>query len=180
VDGDDVGVADGGGVGNVANVRRRTRCVLAVLLAPTLAIGCGDPALSPGMHDQQPTVTVSGSIDENFPPVANISLVEHGKWCATLKVGGVIAYDMCTHSDSLPTFAYDDMARRLMMLIIDGGETIAFADGGNARLLASTEHWVVAQLSSEMSSTEVRFTLMSQDGVRTCRLTSQLFMRCTP
>ena len=43
---------------------------------------------------------------------ARSSLFEWSRWCATLRVGGVIAYDRCPQIDFVPVFAWGDSTPR--------------------------------------------------------------------
>jgi len=168
---------DGRSLGDVGTVKRTLKALSVLWLATIVGVSCGDPSRSSGIEVRSPTVDSIGAVDQ-FLPLEKVTLIERGRWCATLKVGGVIAYITCTHSDSLPSFAWGDSTRDLLLLIVDSGESISFADG-NARTLASSQHWVAAQLRSDMTYDDVQFEITSDEGVRMCALTNQLFMHCT-
>jgi hypothetical protein len=164
-------------VGDVGAVKRTLKALCILWLAPIVGASCGDPSRSSGIEVSPPTtaaVTVAGQ----FMPLETVSLIEWSRWCATLRVGGVIAYDGCPQSDYVPVFAWGNWPSRVLLLIVDSDQTVSFIDG-KARMLASSEHWVAAQLRSEQTSWgDVRFTVTSQQPTRTCVLTSQLFIDC--
>ena len=174
-------------------MRKALQAISLLWLAPILGVSCGDPMRSAGVEVAPPSVatTVAPTVaptgtamvetgrDDQFLPLALVTLFEPSRWCATVKIGGVIAQSMCIDTDLLPVLAWGDTTRDLVLFIVDRGETIEFAEG-NARKLDSTAHWVVAQLRSEMEYDDVRFTVSSLErGVRWCVLTNQLFLHCT-
>jgi hypothetical protein len=170
-------------------MRKALQAISLLWLAPILGVSCGDPMRSAGVEVAPPSVatpvaptgTAMVEIGRNDPflPLALVTLFEPSRWCATVKIGGVIAQSMCIDTDLLPVLAWMDTTRDLVLFIVDRGETIEFTEG-NARKLDSTAHWVVAQLRSEMEFDDVRFTVSSLErGVRYCVLTNQLFLHCT-
>lgn len=168
--------ADGRSLGDVEPVKRTLKALFILCLAPIVGVSCGDPSRSSGIEVSPPTSAALGE-DGQFRRLAPVRLFERSRWCATLTVGGVIAYNMCTQSDFLPVFAWGDSTRDLLLLIVDTGDSIVFADG-NARTVASSQHWVAAQLRSDWWG-DVRFTLRRNGDVYACTLSYQLFMNCT-
>jgi hypothetical protein len=163
-------------MGDVGTVKRTLRALSILCLAPIVGVSCGDPSRSSGIEVSPPTSAALRE-DGQFRRLAPVRLFERSRWCATLTVGGVIAYNRCPQSDFLPVFAWGDSRLDLLLLIVDTGDFIDFNDG-NARAVATSQHWVAAQLRSGWWG-DVRFTLTSSGNVSTCTLTYQLFIHCT-
>jgi hypothetical protein len=164
-------------MGDVGTVKRTLRALSILCLALIVGVSCGDPSRSSGIEVSPPTSAALGE-NNQFRRLAPVRVFERSRWCATLTVGGVIAYNMCPHSDFLPVFAWGDSRLDLLLLIVDTGDFIDF-DDGNARAVATSQHWVAAQLRSGMFWGDVRFTLRSNGNVYACAVSQQLFMNCT-
>jgi hypothetical protein len=161
---------------------RRAVKVLSVwsvlCLAPLAGVSCGDPSLSPGAEGplQSTSSNTPSQVDE-FDAMKPVVILDRGQWCATVRIGGVVAFLDCFHSDRLPLHVYTDFVRRFILIAVSSGDTVAFL-GGNVRVVATSEHWVAGQMSTTTSLGEIRFTVTSDEGIRLCALTNQLVTSC--
>lgn len=154
-------------MGNVGIMKRMLKVLAVLSLAPLAGVSCGDPS------------TPVDSIVRvyHFQTLGKVELVDRGQWCATLSVGGVIAYIECFHADHFPVLVYSDSPRGLLLLAVRSRRTVSFPDG-NVRVLASSEFWVAAQMSTDMSIGHLRFTVTSDKGTRYCNVDQHLAMFC--
>ena len=112
----------------MGTMRRVLKALPLLCLAPLAGASCGDPALSAGA-EAPPTLSVGTDDVYEYQDMKPVVLVDRGQWCATLKVGGVITFVNCFHADRLPILVYSSDARRLMLVAVESGDTIAFTDG---------------------------------------------------
>ncbi|MDP9464528.1 MAG: hypothetical protein M3P52_07890 [Actinomycetota bacterium] len=152
------------------------RALSVLCLAHLAGVGCGDRSLSPGGAAESAAST-STERAYNFSTIGKVTLVDRGPRCATLSVDGVISFNNCFDVDRLPVAVYFDNANGLMLLAVDSGDLVSFADRG-VREFSSSEHYVAAQLSSGMSLDDLRFTVVSPERVRTCFIKFNAFMHC--
>jgi hypothetical protein len=171
----DVFGTDGRRVGNVGTVKRKFGALLVLSLAPLAGVSCGDQ----GRADVEPPVpgTVAVEMVRNFRTLGKISLVDQGQWCATLSVGAVISYDNCFRADEMPQLVSSESSRGLVLLAVRSGNTVSFPDG-NVRVLATSEYWVAAQMSTDVSIGDLRFKVTSERGVRYCVVDPHLAVFC--
>jgi hypothetical protein len=155
---------------------KRTLRALAVLwLVPLAGVSCRDSSTVEVAPSTDATVSVQ--VVYNFQALKPVTLVDRGQFCATMAVGGVIAYRNCYQEFAFPELVYSDPNRHLFMLAILDGDKVAFPDG-NVRVLATSEHWVTGQMNTEMSFGQLRFKLTSDHGTQYCAVSGQLAMFC--
>lgn len=142
----------------------RALCVLG--LAPMVGVSCGDPSLSAGIEGPS-TASTPSEHDYYFAPIKTVVLSDRGPRCATVWVGGVIELQACADVQHRPQLMYAEAARGLFVLMIDRGDVISFPDH-SVRILETSQNYVVAQLSAEMSTAWLKLIVTSATGVRRC------------
>jgi hypothetical protein len=157
-------------------VNRVLKAAAVLCLAPLAGVNCGDASPSQGAT-VPPTPLDSIVRVYHFQTLAKVELVDRDQWCATLSVGGVIAYIDCYHGTHFPVLVYSDSQRGLLLLAVRSGSAVSFPDG-NVRVLATSEFWVAAQMSTDMSLGHLRFTVTSDKGTRYCNVDQHLAMFC--
>jgi hypothetical protein len=166
---------DGRSVGNVGTVKRKLGALLVLSMAPLAGVTCGRQSRSD--FEASVSGTVSVETVTNFQALETVTLIDRGQWCATLSVGDVITYGKCFHADHMPQLVSSDSSRGLVLLAVRSGNTVSFPDG-NVRVLATSQYWVAAQLSTNTSIGDLRFKVSSDHGVRYCVMNPQLAMFC--
>jgi hypothetical protein len=155
---------------------KRTLRALAVLwLGPLAGVSCGDSSTVEVAPSTDETVSVQAVY--NFQALKPVTLVDRGQFCATMAVGGVIAYRNCYQEFAFPELVYTEPNRHLFMLAILDGDKVAFPDA-NVRVLATSEHWVAGQMDTETSFGQLRFKITSDRGTHYCEVNSELVMFC--
>lgn len=157
-------------------LRQKLRAAWALCLAPLVGVGCGDPSLSAGVERPATAITTSAHTYD-FAPIKAIKLADRGPRCATLWVGGVIWYISCFDVDHLPQEVFADTASGVIILAVDSGDIVSFPDP-SVRVLSTSEHYVAAQLSTELPQDELKFTITSAQGARRCAMDRILFLHC--
>ena len=160
-------------------VKRMVKAAAVLCLAPLAGVSCGDATPSQGATVPPTPPTPFDSIVRvyHFQSLKKVELVDRGNWCATLSVGGVIAFIDCYRGTRFPVLVYSDSHRGLLLLAVRSGRTVSFPDG-NVRVLATSEFWVAAQMSTDMSLGHLRFTVTSDKGTRYCNVDQHLAMFC--
>jgi hypothetical protein len=158
---------------------KRLLKVAAVLsLAPLAGASCGDASRSQEAHAEAPSTPVDSIVRVyHFQTLKKVVLVDRGQDCATLSIGGVIAFIECIHSERSPRLVYSDGPRGLLLMSVRSGNTVSFPDG-NVRVLAASEFWVAAQMSTDMLLGHLRFTVTTDLGTRYCNVDQHLAMFC--
>jgi hypothetical protein len=156
---------------------RRTAMAIGVLCLASLAgMSCGEPA-PPAGTDVPSIATHTNEHIYDFAAIKPVVLADRGPRCATIWIGGVIDYISCFDFDHLPNEVTEDAASGLFVLVVDSGDLLTFSDP-RVRVLTSSQHYVVLQLSTEMSPTDLTFTVTSANGVRRCTVNRSGILRC--
>jgi hypothetical protein len=160
-------------------VKRMLRAAAVLCLAPLAGVSCGDATQPQGATVPPTPPTPVDSIVRvyHFQSLKEVGLIDRGNWCATLSVGGVIAFIDCYRGTRFPVLVYSDSQRGLLLLAVRSGRTVSFPDG-NVRVLATSEFWVAAQMSTDMLLGHLRFTVTSNNGLRYCNVDQHLRMFC--
>jgi hypothetical protein len=158
------------------SMRRTVMTVGMVCLASLAGASCGEPTRSTGAETPV-AATATGVHVYEFAPIKPVVLADRGPRCATIWIGGVIDYISCFDVDHLPNKVMEDAASGLFVLVIDGGDLLTFSDP-RVRVLTSSQHYVVLQLSTEMSPMELSFTVTSPHGTRRCAMRGPGILRC--
>jgi hypothetical protein len=157
---------------------RRTVMSIVVLCVATFAgVSCGEPAPSTSTDVAPAAATVTSERVYAFATIKPVVLADRGPRCATIWIGGVIDYISCFDFDHLPNEVMEDAASGLFVLVVDSGDLLTFSDP-RVRVLTSSQHYVVLQLSTEMSPTDLTFTVTSANGVRRCTMNRSGILRC--
>ena len=172
----DVVCADGGGLGNMERLMRIVMAIGVVCLVSLATVSCGDPALSTATDGPSTAIDTNEHVYD-FAPIKPVVLADRGPRCATIWIGGVIDYISCVDVDHLPNEVMEDAASGLFVLVIDSGDLLTFSDP-RVRVLTSSQHYVVLQLSTEMSPMELSFTVTSGNDVRRCAMRGSGILRC--
>jgi hypothetical protein len=162
----------------MGTVKRTLRALSVLWLAPLGGVSCGNSSQAevvPSTGGTGGTVVVE--VAYSFQALKPVTLLDRGQFCATMAVGGLIAYRNCYQEFAFPELVYTDPNSHLFMLAILDGDKVAFPDG-NVRVLATSEHWVTGQMDTEMSFGQLRFKLTSDHGTRHCAVSGQLAMFC--
>jgi len=155
VDVHDIGGAHGGRLGHVGFVMRRpsrhagrhAARVLAVLcLLPVAGVACG------------PTCAYS------FAAIDGIELIDGGPNCPKLSVGDDVVYSDCFDKPEPPQFVHEDAEHDLVLITTSLNDTVTLVDPG-FRTVAQSDHYLVVQRSREVGRREVRFTVLSTEGL---------------
>jgi hypothetical protein len=160
-------------------VKRMLKVAAVLCLAPLAGVSCGDGSPSQGATVPPTPPTPVDSIVRvyHFQSLKKVALVDRGQWCATLSVGGVIAFIDCYRGTHFPVLVYSDSQRGLLLLAVRSGGIVSFPDG-NVRVLATSELWVAAQMSKDMFLGHLRFTVTSESGILFCNVDQHLRMFC--
>jgi hypothetical protein len=160
-------------------VKRMLKAAAVLCLAPLAGVSCGDATRAPrATLPTTPPIPVDSIVRVyHFQPLKKVALVDRGEWCVTLSVGGVIAFIDCYRGTHFPVLVYSDSQRGLLLLAVRSGRTVSFPDG-NVRVLATSEFWVAAQMSTDMLLGHLRFTVTSTNGLRYCTVDQHLRMFC--
>ena len=158
------------------SMRRFVMTIGVVCLVSLAGASCGEPTRSTGA-DAPAAATATGEHVYDFAPIKPVVLSDRGPRCATIWIGGVIDYISCFDVDHLPNEVMADAASGLFVLVIDSGDLLTFSDP-RVRVLTSSQHYVVLQLSTEMSPMELSFTVTSGDDVRRCAMRGSGILRC--
>lgn len=160
-------------------VTRMLKTAAVLCLAPLAGVSCGDATPSQGAKEPPTPPTPVDSIVRvyHFQSLKKVELVDRGQWCATLSVGGVIAFIDCYRGTRFPVLVYSDSQRGLLLLAVRSGGTVSFPDG-NVRVLASSELWMAAQMSTDMLLGHLRFTVTSDNDTLYCNVDQHLRMFC--
>lgn len=159
-------------------MNRLVKAAAVLCLAPLAGVSCGDASRSKGAEPAVPSAPVDSIVRVyHFLTLKKAVLLDRGQDCATLSIGGVIAFIECLPSDPSPRLVYSDRRRGLLLLSVHSGNTVSFPDG-NVRVLAATEFWVAAQMSTDMLIGHLRFTVTTDLGIRYCNVDQRLTMFC--
>ncbi len=159
----------------MGTLRRTLRALSILCLAPSAGVSCGDQSLQRDTASSIADTSIERTY--NFSTIGQVTLVDRGPRCATLSVDGVIAFINCFDFDRLPGVVYFDNANGLMLMAVDSGDLVSFPDRG-VRVFSSSEHYVAAQLNSQMSLNDLRFTVVSPQRVRMCLIRVHTFTHC--
>ena len=157
-------------------VKRLTLALCLLCPAPLIGVSCGDPSLSAGV-ERPSTPATTGEPVYYFAPMKMVLLSDRGPRCATVWVGGVIELQACGDFQHLPQLFLSDPANGLIVLMVTGGDVISFPDG-SVRILKTSMHYVIAQMSANMVERELRFTVTSAGGVRRCAVDRAFISHC--
>lgn len=138
--------------------------VVALLTTLTLT-GCGNRSMA------------SLESSATFIPIGDVDLTDHGQWCATFSVGTASIFDDCIEADHLPTVVSVDFRLNLMLLAVDSGHVVSFADAA-VQVLESTDSWVAAQFVADIPFRGAPFTVTSPSGVDICVVNRRFEATC--
>ncbi len=157
-------------------VRRTVRMLGRLCLVLVASVSCGNPSLSTDIELPSAAIARNEHVD-HFATIEPVVLADRGPRCATIWIGGVIDYLGCFDFDHLPNVVMEDAASGLFVMVVDSGDILTFSDS-RVRVVTSSEHYVVLQLSIDMSPTELRFTVTSAAGERRCAMNRIVILRC--
>lgn len=163
-------------------MKRRVRAVAQLSLALLVGASCSTPSLGvnvPVPSDTadpiDPVPIVSAPIDA-FPPIARVEVADGPPRCSDLTIGSD-TQRRCFGNESTPLVSFTESPTHLLIIGVDTGDAVAFIEG--IRVLSRSEHFVAAQMSSQMSLGDVKFAVLSNTGITECAVSELRVMTCT-
>jgi hypothetical protein len=81
-------------------------------------------------------------------------------------LGGVIVMQGCVEFPDLPRVVLSDANNGLIVLLVDPGDVVTFP--ASVKVYMTTKHYIVAQMTANMYTWDLRFTVTSAKSVRRC------------